>query len=55
MVSDGRKPLAVRMLRRNRRVSGKGSDIIGRLEGELGEFCSPLEKCCVAEGALLKK
>lgn len=55
MVSGGRKPVAVWMLRRNRRVYGKGNDIIGRLEGELGEFCSPLEKCCVAEGALLEK
>ena len=40
---------------RNRRLSGKGNNIIGRLEGELREFCSPLEVCCVAEGALLEK
>lgn len=54
-VSGGRKPVVVRMQRGNRRVCGKGNDIIGRLEGEFGEFCSPLEKCCVAEGALLEK
>ena len=33
----------------------EGNDIVGRLEGEFGVFCSPLEKCCVAEGALLEK
>lgn len=55
MVLGGWKPVAVRMLRGNRRVCGKGNDITGRLEGKFGEFCSPLEKCCVAEGALLEK
>ena len=54
-VSGGRKPVVVRMQRGNRRVCGKGNDIIGRLEVNSESFALLLRNVVWPKGHCWKK